>query len=179
MSQQLIKHGVSFLEVSPFLPEISESLYEKISPEFLRFGIKVMSLYCESIAPRPEEYARLRQYKEELALGADFYQQRRSLDIMEKLAENPSSGGMANAGIGLGMGLGALQQFGGMFSGVSQTVGTQGAASVACPTCGAQNNAGSRFCSSCGAPIGPRKCPSCGADVPAGSRFCNSCGIQL
>lgn len=179
VSQKLIEHGVSFLEVSQFLPEISEALLEKVIEEFSRFGIRVISLFCESIAPRPEEYEKLRQYKEELALGADFYQQRRSLDIMEKLAENPSSGGMANAGIGLGMGLGVLQQFGGMFSGISQTVGVQGAKPLVCPVCGVNNIPGSRFCSSCGAPVAPKKCPSCGADVLAESKFCSSCGFQF
>lgn len=179
VSQKLIEHDVSFLEVSQFLPEISETLFEKVIEEFSRFGIRVISLFCESIAPRPEEYEKLRQYKEELALGTDFYQQRRSLDIMEKLAENPSSGGMANAGIGLGMGLCVLQQLEGMFSGVSQTVGVQGAKPLVCPACGVNNIPGSRFCSSCGAPVAPKKCPSCGADVPAESKFCSSCGLQF
>jgi len=88
------------------LSELSEAFQEALNDEFDRFGIELVNFYCESIAPKPEEYEKLRTYKEDLALGKDFYQQRRSLDIMEKLAENPSSGGIANAGIGLGMGFG-------------------------------------------------------------------------
>lgn len=179
VSQQLIKKGLSFLEVSQFLPEISSVLQEKVSSEFARYGIKVMSLFCESIAPGQQEYAKLRQYKEELALGSEFYQQRRSFDIMEKLADNQSSGGMANAGIGIGMGLGALQQFGGVFAGVGQNMSKGNTNTVSCPKCGTQNPQASRFCSACGTALGLRRCPTCSADVPAGSKFCNNCGTPL
>ena len=50
----------------------------------------------------------------------------------------------------------------------------------ACPSCKAENPAGSKFCAGCGAalpktPIAIR-CASCGADSPEGSRFCKGCG---
>ena len=113
----MIKNQVSFLEISQYLSELSEAFQEALNDEFDRFGIELVNFYCESIAPKPEEYEKLRTYKEDLALGKDFYQQRRSLDIMEKLAENPSSGGIANAGIGLGMGFGVAGQFSNAFTG--------------------------------------------------------------
>ena len=37
-----------------------------------RFGIELTNFYCVSIAPRREEYEKLQQYKEELALGSNF-----------------------------------------------------------------------------------------------------------
>lgn len=177
ISEQLVRQGVSFLEISQYLLQVSEALRLRVAGEFERFGIEVTDLFCESIAPRPEEYEKLRQYKEELALGAGFYQQRRSLDIMEKLAENPSSGGMANAGMGLGMGLGALQQLSTLFGGTSRVIDPF--TSTPCPACGALNGPGSRFCSSCGAPLAPARCPACGSAVPPASRFCGSCGKDL
>ena len=101
----MIQKRISFLEISQFLSELSSAFQDALNDEFDRFGIELVNFYCESIAPNPDEYEKLRKYKEELALGHEFYQQRRSLDILEKFAENQSAGGAANAGIGLGMGL--------------------------------------------------------------------------
>lgn len=177
---ELVQHGVSFLEIAQYLPEISATLHDAIGGEFDRFGIRILSFFCESITPNPEEYEKLRQYREELALGNEFYQQRRSFDIMEKLAENQSAGSVANAGIGLGMGLGAVQQFGTVFGRVGQNVNVNDATSeIACPSCGVQNARRAKFCSSCGRPIGSTKCSNCGSEVAPGSKFCSNCGKEL
>lgn len=198
ISSNLVERGVSFLEISQFLPELSDQLSQGIAEEFSRFGIKILNFFCESIGPNPEEYAKLRQFKEELALGNDFYRQRRSFDVMEKLAENPSSGSLADAGIGLGMGIGAAQHFGAMFAGLSQGVNVgdsnevgaytneinterhNARASVkACPQCSQQIEESARFCSNCGASFSLITCKECGVDVPQNARFCSSCGAEL
>jgi class 3 adenylate cyclase len=49
---------------------------------------------------------------------------------------------------------------------------------VTCPSCGAANPTGFRFCGSCGAAI-EGACPRCGASNPPGFRFCGSCGSPL
>src|SRR5215212_945723 len=48
-----------------------------------------------------------------------------------------------------------------------------------CGACGAANPASSRFCGSCGAPLGGLRCPSCAAPNPDGQRFCGQCGTAL
>jgi class 3 adenylate cyclase/tetratricopeptide (TPR) repeat protein len=48
---------------------------------------------------------------------------------------------------------------------------------VTCGNCGASQEAGDRFCSDCGSPLGG--CPSCGAPVVPGKRFCRACGAAL
>jgi predicted ATPase/class 3 adenylate cyclase len=47
-----------------------------------------------------------------------------------------------------------------------------------CPSCGAENPAGQRFCGSCGSPLAS-PCPSCGTTNPGGQRFCGECGSPL
>lgn len=183
------KQQISFLEITQYLDQLSEAFYEKIKPEFERFGMKLTNFYCVSIAPPKEEYEKLRQYKEELALGDKFYEKRRTLDIFEKLAENPG-GSIAATGMGIGMGLGAVNQFGQMFGNTNQNTAANGAPSVMpnqnadnsviCPECGNKNNSNMKFCGNCGAGLITKMvCPHCGAELPAGMKFCGNCGKSL
>jgi len=47
-----------------------------------------------------------------------------------------------------------------------------------CPSCGAINPNGKRFCGQCGSAL-PLRCPSCGSTNPAETRFCGDCGSNL
>lgn len=47
-----------------------------------------------------------------------------------------------------------------------------------CPKCGAENNAGVKFCINCGSALG-LFCPNCGMANSAGAKFCVSCGNQF
>jgi len=47
-----------------------------------------------------------------------------------------------------------------------------------CPSCGAENPAGQKFCGECGSPL-QAACPSCGAENAPGQKFCGDCGEAL
>ncbi|MGZ5131485.1 MAG: adenylate/guanylate cyclase domain-containing protein [Caldimonas sp.] len=47
-----------------------------------------------------------------------------------------------------------------------------------CARCDADNPAGARFCSACGAGL-QAACPHCGAVLQGGQRFCNGCGHEI
>src|SRR6187402_2652347 len=49
---------------------------------------------------------------------------------------------------------------------------------VRCATCGSDNDAEARFCSTCGAGLRP-VCASCGVELPDGARFCPACGTPV
>ncbi len=49
---------------------------------------------------------------------------------------------------------------------------------MTCSACGAENRAGRKFCSTCGAPLA-LACPSCGAANEPDDRFCGECGVPL
>ena len=170
-SEYMIKKQISFLEISSYLDELSAAFKDAINDEFERFGVEVVNFYCEAITPRTEDYEKLRHYKEELALGEGFYQRRRSLDIAERLASNPATAGIANAGIGLGMGLGTAGQFGKLMADIGQNV--QMAApdkEIRFPKCGDTNSASLKFCGSCGAKLGSTIVGKhCGKEIQAGT----------
>ena len=180
-SEYMIKKQISFLEISSYLSELSDAFQNAVSDEFERFGVEVVNFFCIAIEPHPDDYEKLRRYKQETVLGEDFYRRRRSLDIMEKVAENPSSGGAANAAIELGIGLEAARQFGNIFSGIGQNVQVNKPdKQLICPRCGAQNNAAMKFCGSCGRRLAAAiVCPHCGKEVPDGMKFCGECGRPL
>jgi class 3 adenylate cyclase/tetratricopeptide (TPR) repeat protein len=47
-----------------------------------------------------------------------------------------------------------------------------------CPSCGAENREGRKFCAQCGSSLG-LTCPACGAANEPGERFCGECGAPL
>src|SRR6266849_6732033 len=47
-----------------------------------------------------------------------------------------------------------------------------------CPSCGAINPDGKKFCGECAAAL-PVRCPACGSENPAGTKFCGDCGAGL
>src|SRR6185437_3719634 len=49
---------------------------------------------------------------------------------------------------------------------------------IACPSCGAENPAGKKFCGDCGSPLA-MICSSCGGSNAPGKRFCGDCGAPL
>ena len=191
ISAYMIRQKISFLEVTGYLEEISKDCEEAVKDEFDRFGAEVVNFYVETITPSKDEYEKLRTYKEELSLGGDFYTKRRSLDIMENLAENNGVGGSATAGASLGIGLGFAHQAGGMFQNVggAMNITPNGTGINAqpnsnsgnkCPHCGASNLVGQKFCGTCGKMmvVGIR-CSSCGKVNPVGQTFCGDCGTKL
>lgn len=176
----MIQKKISFLEISLYLSELSDTFQAVLSGEFERFGLELVNFYCEAIVPRPGEYEKLQGYKEELALGPDFYQQRRSLDILEKMAENSSADSVADTGTGFGIGRGMISQKRDTFAGTGEIVDSGASATtLVCPHCGAGISASMKFCGNCGKPLGSVKCPACGYANEVGMKFCGNCGQKF
>jgi predicted amidophosphoribosyltransferase len=49
---------------------------------------------------------------------------------------------------------------------------------LTCSSCGAEAQAGQKFCLQCGTKL-TEACPSCGTSVIPGARFCGECGASL
>lgn len=147
----MIKKQISFLEISQYLSELSNAFRKTLSDEFERFGIEIINFYCESITPKPDEYKKLQSYKEELALGENFYLQRRYLDIFEKLAENSSLADMANASIDINAFPNMTENMEKIFKSMNQDKNSdKNKQIIICPKCMAENNNTMKFCGNCG-----------------------------
>lgn len=128
------------------------------------------------------------------------YQQERSFDVSEKLAENEGSGNFSSAGIGLGMMTGIGGAVGGTvgttFQGAmepmlnpqptNQEVPRQSVPSQSvqqpltfCDNCGHQLMAGMMFCEECGSPLRLKpSCKGCGYTFEKPGKFCPKCGTK-
>ena len=191
IAEQIIKKKINLLEISAYLEEISSELHKKLTQDFARFGISLVTFFLNSInvPANDDTVKRLKKLLAEKAeftiLGDHAYRTKRAFDTMEAAAK--SEGGMMGGGMGLGMGLGAGAGMGGLMGGMMTRAAAPAAPPlppkqvVACPSCKTQVSAASKFCTSCGSAVlaASAKCPKCKSDIPAGAQFCGSCGNKL
>ena len=182
IAQAIDARGISILEITGHLTELSEMIEEKLNVQLADFGIRFEHFTLRSIsasesdieglkAIRAEEFKRMKEtdaeaYKLEKlsearakarAVEGYSYADERRFDILEGAAKNESAaGGMINMGVGFGMGAGIAQNFAGMAQGIFGAPAQQPAQPAA--------------------QGGEAPCPACGAPIPAGAKFCMNCG---
>jgi membrane protease subunit (stomatin/prohibitin family) len=108
----IIEEGISVLEASAHLEEISLKLLQSLTADLDEYGIRLTQFNIQSIN-LPENDPAVRKLKEALAKKAELgilgmsYQQDRSFDVLHTAAGNEgTAGGIIGAGVGLGVGLG-------------------------------------------------------------------------
>ena len=124
IAQAIVKQGVSVLEISSELQNLSEILEAQIIAELRPFGVETLAFRILSInVPQDDESLKvLKQAKAAAArrhIEGTSYPQERSYDVVEGAARNPGSGGIAGAAVGLGVGIAAAKAVGGMMEGVT------------------------------------------------------------
>jgi membrane protease subunit (stomatin/prohibitin family) len=113
LGETIIKEKVSILDIAAMLDPLSVRCREAIRPEFERFGLDVVNLFVNDVS-FPEDDPIVKRLRATVMDRADFeilgdqrYGTKRSFDVMDKAAENPSGAGGTIMGAGLGLGLGA------------------------------------------------------------------------
>lgn len=181
---------INIFDISAYLKDMSDEAAEEVRPVFEEYGIEPANFFFGSINV-PEDDEAVQDLKKAMSERARMnvmgynYQQRRSFDAMEGMAQASGSGdggGGGNPLLGAGMGLGAGLGMGGAFGQMASQMGqflnaSPTGASRACPKCGKACGEG-RFCPSCGASLAPG-CPHCGAEIAADARFCSKCGKPI
>lgn len=194
IARKIIKEGISILEISAHLSEISSALQDRLKEELNDFGVNLINFFVNSINT-PEDDPAVTKLKGALARKAEMsilgfnYQQERSFDTLETAAGNPGAGqaGVMGAGMGLGMGLGIGGSMGGSMGQMAQNLQLGW---IVCPTCGLSNQPMAKFCCSCGATLAKQErlqksqgvilvCDKCGTECSEGTKFCPKCGEPL
>ena len=203
IANAIIKQGISVLEVSTQLDALSDMLKQSLGAEMAEYGIGLAQLNINSINV-PEDDTAVVTLKKALAKRAEMgllgytYQQERSFDVMQTAAGNEGTPGtLMGAGMGMGMGVGIGVPMGNAFAQIapqvqggsappspqSQTTATI-QSQVMCAKCNAVNQAGARFCATCGGgisiPSNPSNliCTKCNAAIAKDSKFCPECGTK-
>ncbi len=181
----IINEGVSALEISVKLEQISNGVKSQITPEFERYGFEVVNFYTQSINFPDEDFEKINKILEDKAafeiMGENRYVTKRSFDVYEGAATNES--GVAGAFVAGGLGMGAAM---GMHSTMQQNMGNpmqQPAPAAApetkqCPSCAASLPVASKFCPECGFDMREKRC-ECGEMIPVGHKFCSECGRKV
>ncbi|MBC7249184.1 MAG: SPFH domain-containing protein [Anaerolineae bacterium] len=172
----------SAFEIQGLVEEIGAGVKAKAQDDFAALGITLKSFYVQSITPSESSAEELRRMG---LLDLQTYTRLQAADAMRDAAQ---AGGTSMAGMGVGLGAGAamgkmmadtVQQASGQEAAAG---GAAAAATIACPQCGNQVPAGSKFCNNCGAKLeaaGKLFCSQCGAELPPGSKFCSNCGAKV
>ena len=107
----ILKSGLSVLEVSTRLDELSAALGDVLAADIADYGVALSQFSIESINV-PENDTAVQQLKAALARRAEMdivgftYQQDRSFDVLRTAAANQGAAGSV-LGVGLGAGMGA------------------------------------------------------------------------
>src|SRR3954471_22008656 len=142
---------VPALDLAAQYKEMGEAIRAKINEEFGTWGLEVTKFFIENISVPPEVEAALDKRASMGALGdAQRYMQFQAADAMRDAAQNEGGGAGLGAGLGAGFAVGGqmANAFGGQAGGGAAQGGSGGgaAATVACPSCGKQNNPVAKFC---------------------------------
>jgi membrane protease subunit (stomatin/prohibitin family) len=167
------------LDLAAQYKEIGEQIRAKINEDFSAYGLEVTKFYVENVSLPPEVEAAMDKRSSMGAIGdVNRYAQFQAADAMRDAAQNEGGGAGLGAGLGAGFAVGnqMANAFGNMGSGGA--AGGQSGSSVACPSCGKQNAAGTKFCGDCGGKmeIAQVPCVKCGANLREGAKFCSECG---
>jgi len=150
------------------LSEITDKILAPINDDAENIGIKVVDTLLEGV-DIPEEARRF---------ASGMGQQAMAMQYTKETAEVLPDGGGGAAGAGLGAGLGiSLGQ--NMMNASTPQVSRK---VKICPSCGAENQLGNKFCASCGKDMSPKKtvaCTNCGSQVPEENKFCGNCGRPI
>jgi membrane protease subunit (stomatin/prohibitin family) len=170
------------LDLAAQYKEIGGAIREKINEEFTAWGIEVTKFFVENISLPPEVEAAMDKRASMGALGnVDQYMKFQAADALRDAAQNEGGGAGLGAGLGAGFAVGnqMANAFGGPQGGQGGGGGDSAAAStVACPSCGKQNQPAAKFCADCGGKMDVAQVPciKCGAQLREGAKFCSECG---
>lgn len=174
--------GIPAIDLSAKYSELGSLVQEKLQSRFGLFGLEVADFSIENISLPPAVEEAMDKRTQMGVLGnMDQYMKYQTAEAIRDAAKN--EGGFAGMGAGFGAGAGIGQAMAGMFQQPMQPVSAPvqtppQAAQIACPHCGNQIAATSKFCPECGKSPN-RSCPKCNHPLTGNPKFCPECACPL
>lgn len=191
LSTALTEEGISFVEASARIAELSERIAGRLQDFFAAYGIRLVSFFISSINA-PENDPSVQRLKAVLSERQKMealnynYQQAQTYTILGRAAgQLGGDGGMAGVGMGAAMGAAVADLVRQNLQSVQPAppAGPAGTAEAPayCVRCGTALPAGAAFCPKCGQAVMRQNphCGACGAPCQPGDRFCARCGRPL
>ena len=200
------------LDMNTELETLGENVQTELKEVLDEYGIRLVNFYISDISiPENdpnyqiinEAYARAHAGNIEINVQGDKWGKLTAKELLKDVANNPSAGGAAAMGAGMGVGIASAGIFNNLASQlftpaqgeiVSQQQQTNSGASrvsrfapkstasekntLKCPKCGSEVIEGSKFCGNCGEKIEQYICKNCGEKLAPGSKFCGNCGTR-
>jgi membrane protease subunit (stomatin/prohibitin family) len=175
----------SILDLPKYYDALDAAAKARVKDDFGQYGIELVDLIINAITP-PVEVQKVIDERTGMGVIGNMgqYMQYKSARAIEEAAQNQGGAAGAMAGLGVGAGLGfampgminqAMQQA----AGQAGTSAPASAPTIACPSCNAANQPGSKFCAACGKPMAGPVCANCKAQNASGAKFCSECGTKF
>lgn len=179
IANAIITNGISALEISTKIEELSNNVKSEITPEIEGYGFSLVNFFIQSINFPEEDFEKINKILEEKAafeiMGDSRYAAKRSFDVYEGAATNQNgvAGAFAAGGVGLGAAMSVAQSMQKRVNIDSNTADIK-----ICPNCGTNIPTKSKFCPECGYREEFKECIGCHNQIPANAKFCPECGYD-
>ena len=186
--------NITVVQMASNYNEISAALQEAVAESFKALGLTLTHFTVSNIG-LPEEIEKTLKDVTSMNMLGSIQDEKlnkmkvlKQLDIMEQATKNPGMNGMAQSGMGLGMGMQMAKSFTDNMNQMNTPINSQptpnaGVQMIPCSSCGKSIPQGSKFCPECGAKVvaveSKAFCTQCGAAVTPGAKFCMQCGNKL
>ncbi len=181
LSDAIAQSKIPALDLAANYTELGQYALQTINPRLEPMGLALSAFVVENIS-LPEEVEKAMDRRTSMGVLGDLnrYTQYQAAEAMRDAANNPSGGGMAGMGVGMGAAAAMGQMFTQSMNSANQPAQPAQPAGQSCPGCGQPVPAGSKFCPHCGHKQpdaqAARFCTGCGSRLEAGARFCPNCG---
>nr|WP_302597006.1 SPFH domain-containing protein [uncultured Cellulosilyticum sp.] len=185
--------NITVVQMAANYIEIGEALQDAVADSFKALGLTLTHFTISNIGLPEEIEKTLKDVTSMNMLGSiqseklSKIQILKQLDIMEQATKNPGMNGMAQSGMGLGMGMQMAKNFSDNMNQMNHTASQNATAPTAgmmtCGKCGHSIPQGSKFCPECGNKVeaaeSKKFCTQCGTVAAPGAKFCVQCGNKF
>lgn len=179
----IVKEGKNMFNLQVNSAEIAKGLKVDLDMQLLQIGLTVTGVTIENFN-YPEQVQKMIDKNAAYGMVGNIghYQ---NVAMVESMEKNPGSsmGNMAQAGIGIQMGMEMAKE---MKSNIENSKSNVSNSSI-CPNCHSNIDSNAKFCPNCGEKVVKAEeqnskkkfCQECGAKQDGNSKFCSECGNKL